>query len=174
MSDSLRPHGRQHTRLLCLPLSSRVCSNSCPLSWCAISRLILCQPLLLLPLIFSSTRVFSSESALCIKWSKYWSFSFIISPSNVYSSLVSYWLVWIPCSPRDSQKVFPASLFESINSLALTLLHGPTLTLYMTTGKTIVSTVQLCNMLSRFVIAYPHFRSRKGPPRESFQNRSGS
>ena len=54
------------------------------------NHLILCHPLLLLPSIFPSTRVFSSESVLCISWPKYWSFSFIISPSNEYSGLISF------------------------------------------------------------------------------------
>ena len=58
-------------------------------------HLILCRPLLLLPLIFPSFRVFSSESALCIRWPKYWSFS--ISPFNEYSGLVSFWINWFDC-----------------------------------------------------------------------------
>ena len=58
------------------------------------SYLILCHPLLLLPSIFPSVRVFSSESALCIRWPKYWSFSFSISPSNEYSGLISFRIDW--------------------------------------------------------------------------------
>ena len=58
------------------------------------NHLILCQPLLLLPSIFPSIRVFSNESALCIRWSKYWSFSFNISPSNDYSRLISFRINW--------------------------------------------------------------------------------
>ena len=58
------------------------------------NHLILCHPLLLLPSIFSSIRVFSSESALCIRWPKYWSFSFCISPSNEYSVLISFRTDW--------------------------------------------------------------------------------
>ena len=68
------------------------------------NHLILCHPLLLPPSIFPSIRVFSNESALRIQWPKYWSFSF--SPSNEFSGLISFridWLVWFPCSPRDSQ-----------------------------------------------------------------------
>ena len=77
-----------------------------------------------------SIRVFSSESALCIKWPKYWSFSFSISPSNEYLGLISFrdWLVWSPFSPRDSQESSPAPQFKSINSLVLSLHYGPTLT----------------------------------------------
>ena len=92
--------------------------------------LILCCPLLLLPSIFPSIRIFSNEPALCIRWLKYWSFSFSNSPSNKYSGLIYFlgWLVWSPCSPRDSPKSSPASQFESINSLTLNLLYDPILT----------------------------------------------
>ena len=93
------------------------------------SHLILCHPLLLLPSVFPSIRVFSNESALCIRWSKAlchsWScsFSFSISPSNEYSGLISFriWLVGSPCSPRDSQESSTTPQFKSINSLALSL-----------------------------------------------------
>ena len=81
------------------------------------------SPLLLLFSIFPSIRLFSSELALCIRGSKYWSFSFSISPSNEYSRLVCY-----PCCPRDFQESSPASQFESIDSSAPKLLYGPTLT----------------------------------------------
>ena len=59
------------------------------------SHLTLCHPLLLLPSIFPSIRVFSNESALCIRWPKYWSFSFSISPSSEYSGLISFWIDWL-------------------------------------------------------------------------------
>ena len=84
------------------------------------SHLILCRPLLLLPSIFSSIRVFSNESALQIRWPKYWSFSFSISPSNG--------LVGSPCSPRDSQESSPTPQFKSISSSVLSFLNSPTLT----------------------------------------------
>ena len=74
------------------------------------NHLIFCRPLLLLPSIFLSIRVFSDDSVLCIRWPKYWSFSFSfrISPSNEYSGIsFSTWLVWSPCCPRDSQESFP-------------------------------------------------------------------
>ena len=94
MSDSLRHHGLQHVRLPCPSPSPRVCSNSCPLSgWWTFNHLILCHPLLLPPLIFSS--IFSNESALHIRWPKYWSFSFDISPSNVHSGLISSRMDWL-------------------------------------------------------------------------------
>src|SRR5574341_690016 len=94
------------------------------------NHLILCHPLLLLPSIFSSIRVFSNESVLRIRWPTYWSFSFSISPSNEYSGLISFRirLVGSPCCPGDSQESSPTPQFKSINSLALSFLHSPTLT----------------------------------------------
>ena len=89
------------------------------------NHLILCRPLLFLPSIFPSIRVFSNESVLRIRWPKYWSFSFNINPSNEYSR---DGLVGSPCSPKDSQESFPTTQFKSINSLALSFLYGPTLT----------------------------------------------
>ena len=89
------------------------------------NHLILCHPLLLLPSVFLSIRVFSKESVLHIRWPKYWSFSFSISPSSEYSGLISFRM---DCSPRDSQESSPRPQFKSINSLALSLLYGPTLT----------------------------------------------
>ena len=86
MSDSLRPHESQHARLPCPSPTPGVHSNSCPSSrWC--HPAILCRPLLLLPSIFPSIRVFSNESVLCMRWPKYWSFSFSISPCNEHSGL---------------------------------------------------------------------------------------
>ena len=82
----------QHTRLLCPLLSSGVFSDSCPLSrWC---HLILCCSLFLLPSIFPRIWVFYNELALLIRWPKYWSFSFSISPSNDYSGLISFRIDW--------------------------------------------------------------------------------
>ena len=91
-------------------------------------HLILCHPLLLLPSIFPIIRVFSNESALCIRWPKYWSFSFNIGPSNEHPGLISFRMVGSPCSPRDSQESSPTPQFKSINSLALSFLNSPTLT----------------------------------------------
>ena len=92
--------------------------------------LVLCLPLLFLPSVFPSIRVFSNELAFCIRWPKYWSFNFSISPFNEYSGLISFRidLFWSPCSPSDSQESSPTPQFKSINSSALSLLHGPTLT----------------------------------------------
>ena len=86
------------------------------------NNLILCQPLLLLPSIFPSIRVFTNESALCIRWLKHWSFSFSISPSNEYSGLIAFRINL--CSPRDSQESSLAPQFKSINSFVLSLLYG--------------------------------------------------
>ena len=80
----------QHTRLPCPSPTRGACSNSCPLSqWCH-PTISSCRRLLLLPSIFPRIRVFSKESVLCIRWTKYWSFSFSISPSNEYSGLISF------------------------------------------------------------------------------------
>ena len=99
----------------------------------ASDHLILWCPLPLLISIFPIIRVFSNEFTLHVKWTKYWTFSFSISPSNEYSRLMSFridtdWLVWFPCIPRDSQEPTPGSQFESISSLVLRLLYGLTLT----------------------------------------------
>ena len=92
------------------------------------NHLILCHPLLLLPSIFPSIRVFSNESALRIRWPKYWSFSFNISPSNEHQGLISFrdGLVGSPWSPRDSQESSPTPQFKRINSSALSFLYSPT------------------------------------------------
>ena len=82
------------------------------------NHLILCHPLLFLPSIFPSIRVFSDESVLPIRWPKYWSFSFSISPSNEYLWLISIWIDWLGlfCSPRDSQVSPPIPEFKSTNA----------------------------------------------------------
>ena len=94
------------------------------------NHLILCHPLLLPPSIFFSIRVISNESVLCVRWPKYWSVSFSISPSNEHPGLISFMIEWFgsPCSPRDSQESSPTPQFKSINSSVLSLLYGPTLT----------------------------------------------
>ena len=94
------------------------------------NHLILCRPLVLLASIFPSTRVFSNELVLHIRWSKYWSFSFNISVSNEHPGLISSkldGLVGSPCSPRDSQEFSSTPQFKIINSLALSFLYSPTL-----------------------------------------------
>ena len=94
------------------------------------NHLILCRSLLLPPSTFPSIRVFTNESGVCIRWPKYWSFSFNISPSNEHPRLISFRRDWLgsPCSPRDSQESSSAPQFKSINSLVLSFLHSPTFT----------------------------------------------
>ena len=89
------------------------------------NHLVLFCPLLLLPLIFPSIWVFSSESVLPIRWPKYWSFSFSISPSNEYSGLISFRIDWFDF--LAVQESSPTPQFKSINSSALSFLHSPTL-----------------------------------------------
>ena len=131
VSNSLQPHGLQHTRLPYPSPIPGVHSNSCPLSrWWHPVIFILCGPLFLLPLSFPSISVSSNESVLCIRWSKYWNFSFSISPSNEYSGLLSFRMDWLdlPWSPRDSQESSPTPQFKSINSSVLNFLYSPSLT----------------------------------------------
>ena len=95
VSDSLPPHGLQHARFPCLSLPPRVSSNSRLLSMMPSNHLTLCCPLLLLPSIFPSITVFSNESVLCIRWPKYWSFSFSLSPYSGYLGLISFSFDWL-------------------------------------------------------------------------------
>ena len=91
------------------------------------NHLILCYSLLILPPIFPSIRVFSNESALCLGWPEYWSFS--ISPSSEYSGLISFRIDWLDLlAVQGTFKSPPAPQFESIHSLVLSLLYGPALT----------------------------------------------
>ena len=162
MSDSLQPHGLQHTRLPCPSPTPRVYSNSCPLSrWCrpAISSSV--TP------VFSHLQSFlaSNESVLCIRWPKDWSFSFCISPSNEYSGLISFRIHWLyllavqgtlkSLYQHHSSKV---SILQCSAFFIVQLSHP-----YMTTGKTIALTRRtfvgkvmslLFNMLSRLLIAF--------------------
>ena len=94
MSDSLRPHEPWHARPPCPSPTPGVHPNPCP-SVMPSNHLILCHPLLLLPSIFSSIRVFSSESTLRIRWPKDWSFSFNISPSSEHPGLISFRIDWL-------------------------------------------------------------------------------
>ena len=90
------------------------------------NHLILCRPLFLLPSVFPSIKVFSTESALHIRWPKYWSFSFSISPSNEYSGLIPFGMDWLDL--LAVQQYSPTPQFKSINTSVLSLLNGPTLT----------------------------------------------
>ena len=91
------------------------------------NHLTLCRPLLLPPSVFPSTRVFSNESVLHIRWQKYWSFSFSISPSNQYSGLISFRMNFLDllAVQRDSQESSPTPQFKSINSLVLSFVYNP-------------------------------------------------
>ena len=106
------------------------------------SHLILCHPLLLLPSIFPSIGVFSNESVLCIRWPKYWSFSFSISPANEYSGLISFRIDWFDLfAVQGTLK----SLLKHHSSKALILQRSAFLIVqlshpYMTTGKTVALT----------------------------------
>ena len=101
------------------------------------NHLILCRPLLLLPSIFPSIKVFSNESALCIRWLKYWSFSFNISPTNEHPGLISFRMDWLDClAVQGALK----SLFQHQNSEASIIQHSAFFIVqllhpYMTTGK---------------------------------------
>jgi len=138
-----------------MPIESVISSN----------HLILCHPLLLLPSIFPSIRVFSKESAFHIRWPKYWSFSFGISPSNEYSELISFRIdlfdlltIQGTCKSLLQHHSSKASILQHSAFFMVQLSHS-----YMTTGKTIALTRRtfvgkvmslLFNMLSRFVIAF--------------------
>ena len=89
-------------------------------------HLILCHPLVLLPSIFPSIRIFYNELTLCIRWPKYWNFSFSISSSNEYSGLIFFGIDWFDL--QHSQESSPTLQFESIHSSVLSLIYGPTLT----------------------------------------------
>ena len=93
------------------------------------NHLLLCHPLLLLPSIFPTIRVFSNESVLLIRWPNYWTFSLSISPSNKYSGPISFRIDWLDLlAVQGIPKSSPTPQFKSINSSALTFLYSPTLT----------------------------------------------
>ena len=106
------------------------------------SHLILCRPLLLLPPVPPSIRVFSNESTLCMRWPKYWSFSFNIIPSKEIPDLLQNGPVGSPCSPRDSQESSPTPQFKIINSSVLPFFMVQLSHPYMTTGKTVTLTIR--------------------------------
>ena len=142
MSDSLRSHGLQHTRPSHPSPTPGACSKSCPLSqWC--------HPTISSSVIPFSSRLqsfpasgFSNESVLCIRWPKYWSFSFSISPSNEYSGLISFRMDWLDLlAVQETLKC----LLQHHNSKASILRHSAFSIVqlshhYMTTGKTIALT----------------------------------
>ena len=129
MSDSLWPHGLQHARLPCPSPTPRACLNSCPSSWW-------CHPTISSSVVpfssclqsFPAISVFSNELVLWIRWPKYWSFSFSISPSNEYSGLISFRMDWLDLlAVQGTLESSPTPQFKSINSSALSCLYSPTL-----------------------------------------------
>ena len=131
IKDSFLFHLFQHTRLPCPSPSPGVYSNSIESieSVMPSNHLILCRPLLLSPSIFPSIRVFSNESALRIRWPKYWSFSFNISPSTEHSGLISFRMNWLELlAVQGTLEFSPTPQFKSINSWALSFVYSPTLT----------------------------------------------
>ena len=128
MSDSLRPHGLQHAALSITKSRSLLKLMSLE-SVMPSNHLILCHPILLPPSVFPSIRVSSNESALHVRWPKYWSFSFSIRPSNEYLGLISFRMDWFDLlAVQGTQESSPTPQFKSINSSALSFLYGPTLT----------------------------------------------
>ena len=132
---TLQPHVPQYTRPPYPSPSSKVCTSSCPLH----CHLILWCPLLLLPSVFPSTSDFSNELAIWIRWPKYWSFSFSISPSNEYSGLISIKIDWFDLPAVHGT----LSLLLQHDSLKASILWCSAFfmvqlsQLYMTTGKNI-------------------------------------
>ena len=132
MSDSRPPHESQHARPPCPSIASVMPSR----------HIILGRPFLLLPPIPPSIRVFSNESTLHMRWPKYWSFSFSISPSNEYAGLISFRMDWLDLLAVQGT---PKSLLQHHSSKASILQHSAFFTVqlshpYMTTGKTIALT----------------------------------
>ena len=167
MSHSLRSHGLHAARQASLSITnSRSLLKLVSIeSVMPSNHFILCHPILLLPSIFPSIRVFSNESVLHIRWPKYWSFSLSISSSNEYSGLISFtmdWLDLLAVQGTLKSLLQPHSLKASIlwcSAIFIVQLSHP----YMTTGKTIALTRRtfvdkvmslLFNMLSRLVIAF--------------------
>ena len=165
MSDFLWPHGLQHARLPCPSPTPRAYSNSCLSNWWCHPTIILRRPLLLLPSIFPSIRVFANESVLHIRWPKYWSFSFSISPFNEYSGLISFRIDWLDLlAVQGTLKSFlqhhsSKALVIQCSTFFIVQLSHPC----VATGKTIALTRQtfvgkgmslLFNMLPRLVIAF--------------------
>ena len=139
MSNSFQPYKLQHARPpLSFTISLSLLKGMSVESVLPSNHLILCRPLLLLPLVFPSIRVSSNEWALCIRWPKYWSFSFSISPSNGYSGLISFRIDWFDLAIQDTLK----SLLQHHNSKASILWHSAFFIIqlshpYVTTGRSI-------------------------------------
>jgi len=164
LSDSLWPHGLQHSKIPCPILSTGVCSNSCPLcQWCHLTISSSVTPLLFLYSNFLSIRAFSNELVLCIRWPKYWSFS--ISPSSEYSMLISFRIDWFDllAVQRTLKSLLQRHNLKASIIQFSTFFMVQLSRLYITTGETIALTIWtfvgkvmslLFNMLSKFVIAF--------------------
>ena len=146
MSNSLQPHGLQHAGLLSFTSYPSLLKLMYIESVMPSRHLILCHPLLLLPSIFPSIWVFSNELALHIRWPKYWSFSFSISPSNEYSALISFRIDWFDLlAVQGTLKSLlqhhssKASILRCSVFFIVQLSHP-----YMTTGNTIALTREAC------------------------------
>ena len=126
MSGSLQPYELQQAGFLSITNSWSLLKLMSIEFVVPSNHLILCHPLLLLPSIFPSIRIFSNESVLHIRWPKYWSFSFSISPSNEYSGLISFRMDWLISSQsKRLSRVFSTTAVQSINSLVLSFLYSP-------------------------------------------------
>ena len=142
MSDSATPWTVAHQAFLSITNSRNLLKLMSIELVMPSNRLILCHPLLLLPLIFLSIRVFPSESVLHIRWPKYWSFTFSISPSSEYSGLSSFRIDWFDLLAVQG----PLKSLLQLYSLKTSIIHHSVfftvqlLHLYMTTGKTIALT----------------------------------
>ena len=163
VSDCLQPDGPQHNRPPCPSPTPSLPKFMSTESVMPSNHLILCHPLLFLPSIFPSIRVFSNQPVLRIRWSKYWSFNFNISPSNEHPGLISFRMDWLDLLAVQGtlQSLLQyhsskASILQCSAFFIVQLSHP-----YMTTGKTIALTRQtfvgkvmslLFNMLSRWVI----------------------
>ena len=144
MSNSLRPHEPQHARPPCPSPTPGVHPNACPLSVVPSNHLTLHHSLLLLPPIFPRIGVFSNESALCIRWPEYWSFSFSISPSNEHPGLISFRMDWLDLLAAQGTL---KSLLQHHSSKASILRRSAFFVVqlshpYVTTGKTVALTRQ--------------------------------
>ena len=151
ISDFLWPHGLQHARLPCPSLSPGVGSIMSVESVMPSNHLIPCCSFLLLPSIFPSIRVFSNELTLPIRWPKYWSFSFSISPSNEYSGLISFKIDWYDLlAVQETLKSLlqhhrsRASVLWCSTFFMVQLSHT-----YMTTGKTIALNITYGPLLAK-------------------------
>ena len=141
--DSLRPYGLQHARpSLSITNSRSLFKHMSTESVMPSNHLILCHPLLLLPSIFPNIRVFSNKSVLHMRWPKYWSFSFSISPSNEYSGLISFRMDFLELLAVQGTLKCLLQHHNSKAQLALSFLYSQLSHPSMTTGKTIALTRQ--------------------------------